>query len=318
MCCAAWWKLSGHDLVSVPGTTVSDPIRLLRPEVLAGLANLELVARAVVEGFLTGLHRSPMFGFSQEFAEYRPYTEGDDLRFIDWNVYARSDKTYIKRFLGETNSHLVVLLDASASMGFGTGPVNKLQYGKYLAASLAYMSSRQHDAVGCIIFDEEVSHYQPPSTRSGRLLGVLHALDRAQPSRGTNIGKPFEHFRQYSSRRGMVVVISDFYCDAEQMMEGVRPLAFNGQDIILFQLLDPGELKLEFSEATLLEDIETGNAVEISKQFIRDHYPERVQAHIRSLSDAATGVGADHVLVNTAQPLDEALRNYLMFRQRRK
>jgi hypothetical protein len=116
----------------------------------------------------------------------------------------------------------------------------------------------------------------------------------------------------------MVVVISDFYCDAEQMMEGVRPLAFNGQDIILFQLLDPGELKLDFSEATLLEDIETGNAVEISKQFIRDHYPERVQAHIRSLRDAAASIGADHVLVNTSEPLDQALRNYLMFRQRRK
>ena len=304
--------------MNTPASTASDPVRLLRPEVLAGLANLDLVARAVVEGFLIGLHRSPMFGFSQEFAEYRQYTEGDDPRFIDWNVYARSDRTYIKRFLGETNSHLVVLLDASASMGFGTGAVNKLQYGKYLAASLAFLASRQHDAVGCIIFDEEVQHYHPPSTRSGRLLGVLHAIDRAVPSRGTNLEKPFEHFRQFSNRRGMVVVISDFYCDAEQMMEGVRPLAFNGQDIILFQLLDPGELKLDFSEATLLEDIETGNAVEISKQFIRDHYPERVQAHIRSLRDAAASIGADHVLVNTSEPLDQALRNYLMFRQRRK
>jgi uncharacterized protein (DUF58 family) len=304
--------------MNTPVQATSDPMRLLRPEVLAGLANLELVARAVVEGFLIGLHRSPQFGFSQEFAEYRPYTEGDDPRFIDWNVYARSDRTYIKRFLGETNSHLVILLDASASMGFGTGTVSKLQYGKYLAASLAYMASRQHDAVGCILFDEEVSHYQPPSTRSGRLLGVLHAIDRAQPSRGTNLEKPFQHFRQFSNRRGMVVVISDFYCDAEQMIEGVRPLAFNGQDIILFQLLDPGELKLGFSEATLLEDIETGNAVEISKQFIKDHYSERVQAHVRSLRDAAASIGADHVLVDTSEPLDQALRNYLMFRQRRK
>ncbi|MEX2353542.1 MAG: DUF58 domain-containing protein, partial [Gammaproteobacteria bacterium] len=207
----------------------SRPTRLLRPEVLAGLSNLELVARAVVEGFLVGLHRSPMFGFSQEFAEYRPYAEGDDPRFIDWNVYARSERTYIKRFLGETNSHLVVLLDASASMGFTTHKVTKFQYAQYLAASLAFLASRQHDAVGCIVFDEEVRDYRPPSTRTGKLMGLLHTIDRASPARGTDLEKPFRHFREYTNRRGMVVVISDFYCDAEEMMEGVRPLAFNGQ-----------------------------------------------------------------------------------------
>ena len=295
-----------------------DPSRLLHPEVLAGLSNLELVAKAVVEGFLIGLHRSPMFGFSQEFAEYRPYAEGDDPRFIDWNVYARSDRTYIKRFLGETNSHMVILLDASASMGYGTGKVSKFRYGQYLAASLAFLAARQHDAVGCIIFDEEVREYRPPSQRSGKLLGVLHTIDRAEPARGTNISKPLVHFNEFTRRRGMVAVISDFYCDAEEMIEEVRPLAFNGQDIILFQLLDPGELKLGYSDAILLEDVETGKAVEISKQFIRERYPERVQEHIRSLRDAAAEIGADHVLVNTGEPLDQALRNYLMFRQRRK
>ncbi len=296
----------------------SQPTRLLKPEVLASLSTLDLVARVVVEGFLTGLHRSPSFGFSQEFAEYREYSEGDDLRFIDWNVYARSDRTYIKRFLGETNSHMVLLLDASASMGYGTGKVTKLQYGQYLAACLAYLASRQHDAIGCIVFDEEVRDYRPPTTRSGNLMAVLHTIDRATAAHGTNLDKPFRQFAGLTSHRGMVAVISDFYCDAEQMIASVRPLAFRGQDIVLFHLLDPGEINLKFDEATLLEDAETGNAVEVSGKFIREAYSARMQQHIDAIRKAAAGVGADHVLVNTDEPLDQALRNYLMFRQRRK
>lgn len=299
-------------------TPESQPTRLLRPEVLSGLSTLDLVARVVVEGFLIGMHRSPSFGFSQEFAEYRQYVEGDDLRYIDWNVYARSERTYIKRFLGETNSHLVLLLDASASMGYGTAAVTKFQYGQYLAACLAYLASRQRDAIGCIIFDEEVRDYRPPTTRSGNLFSVLHTIDNARPAHGTNLEKPFRQFAGMTSHRGMVVVISDFYCDAEQMIENVRPLAFKGQDIILFQLLDPGEMNLPFAEATLLEDAETGNAVEVSGQFIRDGYNDKVQQHIESIRKAAAGIGADHVLVSTDEPLDQALRNYLMFRQRRK
>jgi len=158
---------------------------LLQPAVLASLKNLDLVARSVVEGFLIGLHRSPTFGFSQEFAEYRQYAEGDDPRFIDWNVFARTDKTYIKRFLGDTNSNLMILLDASASMGFGGPPVSKLRYSQFLAASLSFLAARQHDAVGCMIFDEEVRDYRPPSTRAGKLQGVLHCIDAATPAVGT-------------------------------------------------------------------------------------------------------------------------------------
>lgn len=296
----------------------SGPTRLLQPDVLARLSNLELVARAVVEGFLIGLHRSPQFGFSQEFAEYRPYVEGDDLRYVDWNVYARSEKTYIKRYLGETNSHMMLLLDSSASMSYGSTDISKFQYGQYLAASLAFMASQQHDAVGCIIFDDGIVEYRAPSTRSGRLMGVLHAIDRAEASRGTDLGKPFQHFSEFSKRRGMAVVISDFYCNAQEMIESVRPLAFKGQDIILFQLLDPGELNPGFKDAVLIEDLETGETLEVSRKFIRDRYPEKIQKHILSINEAALSVGADHVLVNTSEPLDQALRNYLMFRQRRR
>ncbi len=290
---------------------------LLRPEILAGLKNLDLVARSVVEGVLIGLHRSPTFGFSQEFAEYRAYSEGDDPRFIDWNVYARTDRTYIKRFLGDTNSHLMILLDASASMGLGGPPVSKLRYGQFLGASLAFLAARQHDAVGCMIFDEEVRDFRAPSTRSGKLHGVLHSLDAARAATGTRFDKPFDKFREQLTRRGLVAVISDFYCDIDNLLAGVRPLAWQGQDVILFQVLDRQELEPQFQSNVLLEDVETGEAIEVAPRFMREDYPRRIRQHIDALGRAAAGVGADHVLVDTSESLDHALRNYLLFRQRR-
>ncbi len=290
---------------------------LLHPKVLAGLKNLDLVARSVVEGVMIGLHRSPAFGFSQEFAEYRAYNEGDDPRFIDWNVYARTERMYIKRFLGDTNSHLMILLDTSASMGFGGPPVSKLRYGKFLAASLAFLAARQHDAVGCMIFDEEVRDYRPPSSRAGKLQGVLHCIDAAEATTGTKFDKPFQKFSEQISRRGLVAVISDFYCDTESLLAGVSPLAWQGQDVVLFQVLDQQELDPQFDSNVLLEDLETGEAVEVAPQFMREAYPERIRSHIDSLEKAALSIGADHVLVNTSDTLDKALRNYLLFRQRR-
>src|SRR5687768_15768377 len=253
---------------------------LLDPKVLASLANLELVAKAVVEGFVIGLHRSPKFGFSQEFVEYRAYGEGDDPRYIDWNVFARTDKTYIKRFLGETNSHLMIMLDSSASMGFGSKGTSKLQFGKYLGASLAYMSSRQHDAVGVMVFADEVIEYRPPTSRSGALQGVIHTLDRAQPAKGTQLNHPMTRFQERIKRRGLVAVISDFYCDTQELLDNVRPLAMQGQDVILFHLLDPGELSPNIKESTLYEDMETGHAIEVSPVFMNKEYHERIQAHI--------------------------------------
>lgn len=295
----------------------ASPRHLLEPQVLAGLSNLDLVARTVAEGFLNGLHRSPFFGFSQEFREYKAYAEGDDPRFIDWNVYARTERTYIKRFLGETNTHLVILLDASASMNFGSGAVTKLQYGKYLAATLAYLATRQHDAVGLIVFDEDILDHRPPSSRAGHFQSVLHAIDRTEPGSGTDLARPIDRFREFQKGRGLVAVISDFYCDPEALLHGVRPLAYQGQDVVLFQLLDPQELKPEFRESALLEDMESGDTVEVSPSFMRARYREKIDAHISDLKREAAGAGADHVLVDVTHPLDEALRGYLLFRQRR-
>lgn len=291
--------------------------KLLSPQLLAGLSSLELIARTVVEGALVGLHRSPFFGFSQEFAEYRAYTEGDDTRFIDWNVYARTGRTFIKRFLGETNSHLMILLDASASMGFSSGSMSKFRYAQMLAASLAWLAARQHDAVGLIAFDENVRLMRPPSSRRGQLPALLHAIDALTPASRTQYGPALEGLRALQSRRGMVAVISDFYCDPQQMLEAVRPLAFQGQDLALFQILDPAELRPSVKQATLFEDMESGASIEVTPDFMQDQYPERIQKHIAALAEAARGMGADHVLIDSSEPLDRPLRQYLMFRGHR-
>jgi uncharacterized protein (DUF58 family) len=291
---------------------------LLDPNVLIKLRNIELVARAVVDGFLTGMHRSPFFGFSLEFAEYRPYVPGDDPRFIDWNVFSRSDRTYIKRFLGETNTHLAILLDTSASMGFQSKGISKLQYAKWVAASLAYLSTRQHDAVGLIIFDEKVRDARPPSYRPGHLQTILHMIDSAEASTGTDLALPFDHFQQYVTKRGLVVVISDFYYAPEKVMEAVRPLAYQGQDVAFFHVLDPAEIEPNIGESTVLEDMETGELMEVSSSFARREYPAKIKAHMDKLKSEVQGAGADYVLLNTAEPLDEALREYLTFRQRRR
>jgi len=291
--------------------------RLLNPSVLASLSNLELVAKAVVEGFVIGLHRSPKFGFSQEFVEYRQYVDGDDPRHIDWNVFSRTDRTYIKRFLGETNSHLMLLLDTSASMGFGSDGTTKLQYGKYLGASLAYLASRQHDAVGVMLFDDEIKEYRPPASKMGSLQGVIHTLDAAEASLGTDINKPMQRFREHIKKRGLVAVISDFYCDAEELLENIRPLALHGQDVIMFHLLDDNELNPDIKQSTLYEDMETGEAVEVEPTYMNKAYREKIQKHIKTIEYAANGIRADHILLNTSEPLDRALHNYLTFREKR-
>lgn len=289
--------------------------RLLPPHTLAGLANLELIARTAVDGFLIGLHRSPQYGFSQEFKEYRAYVEGDDPRFVDWNVYARTERTYVRRYEGETNTRLTIVLDASASMGYGSSAIAKLQYAKFLAAAFAYLASRQHDPVGLIVFDEQVRQYRPPTSRTGSLAGLIHAIDAVEPGSGTDLIGCFQRFREHLLRRGLVVVISDLYCDPEAMSKAVQPLAYRGHDIVLFQLLDPQELKPEWREAVVLEDIETRQTMNISPEFLAEEYGTRMQSHLAALRSAAARAHAEQVLISTDEPLDRALRRYLLFRQ---
>jgi uncharacterized protein (DUF58 family) len=292
--------------------------RFLDPSTLASISGLDLVAKTVVDGFVAGLHRSPDFGFSQEFAEYRAYSQGDDLRHVDWNVFARTEKMFLKRYRGETNTQLLLLLDTSASMAYGSGAVTKLDYARFVAASLCYMAHVQRDAAGLIVFDEEVTSYVAPSTRQGQLFRLLHAIEKAEAGTRTDFVKPFAHFQNFLHRRGIVVVLSDFYEQPEVIVKTIEPLRYRGNDVILFQLLDPQEIKPKFREPVVLVDMEnSANALEVSPEYTRDEYPRKIDSHIEALASAARGAGMEYFLMNTARPLDEGLREYLAVRKGR-
>ncbi|MFT5894033.1 MAG: hypothetical protein ACI8VW_000900 [bacterium] len=290
--------------------------RLLKPEVLARLGSLELIARTVVDGVSTGLHRSPHFGFSQEFEEYRAYNEGDDLRYVDWNVYARTDRTYIKRFQGETNMSVTLLLDTSKSMAFGT-PVQKLDQALFLVASLAYMARKQHDALGLVIFDEKVQHYLAPSARPDALVRLLGLLETTEAGSGTDILEALTTLRASMTRRGLVVVVSDFYANADDLLEALQPLSHAGQDLALFHLVSPEEIQPSLKRTSALRDLETDKSVVVAPEYLADSYPAKFKAHCESIESTCRRVGADYTQVSTAEPLDAALQGYLRFRARR-
>ena len=310
-------ETSGNPAGAPSGGTGRTPLRLIPPEVLARLANLELVARSAVEGWLNGLHRTKAHGFSQEFAEYRDYVPGDDLRFIDWNAYARSDRPFIKRFEGDTNTPVVVMLDTSASMGAGDAEVTKLDYGRFLAASLVYLGTRQHDAVGLLTFHEAVADYHPPTTSRVRLAALYHLLDALQADAGTDWNAAFEHVASRVRKRGVVVVISDFYCDPEELGAALRKFGAIGHDLVLMHLLDPSERNPSFGSNVTLRDSETGHVMEIDPNDLASSYPDRLAAHERALRHESGTVGAHYVRMNTDEPLDRALLDYLRFRARR-
>jgi uncharacterized protein (DUF58 family) len=292
--------------------------QFLDPVVLASISSLDLVAKTVVDGFVAGLHRSPTFGFSQEFAEYQQYNEGDDLRHVDWNVFARTEKIYLKRFRGETNMQLLILLDASASMSYGSGKVRKIDYARYIAASLAYLSSQQRDAAGLIVFDQDVTTYIQPSTRQSQLMRLLHAIELAHGGTRTDFAKPFAHFLQFLKRRGIVVVLSDFYDDPEKIVKSIEPLRYRGNEVVLFHILDPNEIEPKFRDPVLLEDVEDATAMEVSPEYARGEYRAKIDQHIHALQEKAQRAGLEYVFMNTAKPLDKGLRDYLAVRQRRR
>jgi uncharacterized protein (DUF58 family) len=292
--------------------------RFLDPAVLAGISGLDLVAKTVVDGFVNGLHRSPDFGFSQEFAEYRAYSPGDDLRHVDWNVFARTERAYLKRYRGETNSILTVLLDASNSMKFSSHSVSKMDYARFTAASLFYLAiQNQRDAAGLIVFDDEIRTYIRPSTRQGQLHRLLSGLEQAEPHARTDFAKPLNHFQQFLRRRGIVVFISDFYDSPEHIVRTVEPLRFHGNEVVLFHILDPKEIRPNIGEPSTLIDLETQDRIEITPEYVRDEYRQKFDAHVEALRDKTRGAGMDYHLLVTDRPLDDALREYLSIRQGR-
>ncbi len=291
--------------------------RYLDPAILAGIAGLDLVAKTVVDGFIAGLHRSPDFGFSQEFAEYRAYNEGDDLRHVDWNVFARTERCYLKRYKGETNTRVTLLIDASASMGYGSGRVNKLEYARFLAASLFYMSHQQRDAAGLIVFDDEVRNHMAPTSRHGQLMRLLHALERIELGVRTDFEKPFLHFQEFLSRPGIVVVISDFYQDPALVVKTIEPLRYRGNELILFHVLDPAEIAPNFRRPMLLVDMESEDSMDVTPEYSQTEYRVKIDSHVQDLKSRAVRAGMEYFLLDTSRPLDQALREFLVVREGR-
>jgi uncharacterized protein (DUF58 family) len=289
----------------------------LDPAVVARLGTLELKARTIVEGFLSGLHRSPFKGFSVEFAEYRQYIPGDDLSTIDWKVYARSDRYYVKKFEEETNLDCHLMLDVSGSMGYGSHhAMTKFEYGACLAASLAYLMNRQRDAVGLTAFDERIVSMLPASSRAGHLRAVLLTLDRLTPGRETNLSKPLHQLADSLSKRGMVVLVSDLFDDPDAVIRGLKHFHFRGTDVIVFHVLDPDEVKFPFDRATRFEDLETREEVMAVPGAVRAHYLHEMEALIDRYRRELGAAGIDYQLLTTDHPLELALMSYLSARSR--
>src|SRR3984957_14618966 len=293
--------------------------RFLDPSILAGISGLDLVAKTVVDGFVAGLHRSPDFGFSQEFAEYRAYNPGDDLRHVDWNVYARTERLYLKRFRGETNSVLTILLDASNSMQFGSHGVNKMDYARFLSASLFYLAVHgQRDAAGLITFDDEIRNYIRPSTRQGQLHRLMAALEQAEPRARTDFAKPMRYFHEFLNRRGIGLIVSDFWESPESIIRNIEPLRYHGNEVVLFHVLDPEDVRPKMSGPSILVDLETDTQLEVTPDYSKKEYREKIDAHLTDLRDRTQAAGMGYHRMMTNRPLDAALREYLTLREGRK
>jgi uncharacterized protein (DUF58 family) len=290
--------------------------RYLDPAIVARLGTIDLKARTVVEGFLTGLHRSPYKGFSVEFAEYRQYLPGDDLATLDWKVYARSDRHFVKKYEEETNLTCHLLLDISGSMGYGSGPVTKLQYGSYLAGALAYLMNRQRDAFGLIAFDDRIVTLLPASARGGHLRAVLLALERLQVGARTNVAKPLRDLAAAVRKRGLVVLVSDLLDDPQEVLDGLKHFRSRGTDVVVFHVIDPFELKFPFEQSARFRDIETAHEVAAVPNVVRQDYVARMAERIAHYKRELGLAGIDYCLLDTSRPLEFGLMAYLMTRRR--
>ncbi len=289
--------------------------RFIDPQVLSAIRSLSLVAKTVVQGFISGLHRSPYHGFSMEFAEYRAYTPGDDIRGIDWKVYARSDRFFVKKYEGDTNTQLYLLVDCSRSMSFASHGISKLDYARFLAASLAYLARRQKDAVGLLTFDSAVRGYTPARTRRGQYQTLLHQLDEAEAGEKTAIASAVQELANFTRKRSLLVLISDFYEDPDEICRALRFFHLRGNDMLLFHLLDPAELEPPFSNVSTLEDMESAEHLVYVPEGL-EQYRENLDKHVQRLRKTASEMAVDYQLLNTEKPLDLALYRYLTARAR--
>lgn len=295
---------------------ITSPIpgaRFVDPHVLSRIGNLEFVAKSVVDGLINGMHRTTFFGSSTDFAEHRGYVAGDDIRRVDWRVFARTDKYYIKEFEADSNANFSVLLDVSKSMAFGE-KISKLDYARTLAGCLTYLVHKQRDRVGLVTFDEGIVDHVPPSAK--HLDVVLHTLDRATATRPGRLGPPLRKLAEHFSRRGIIVIISDFYDEPDAIFEAVAPLRFRGHDVVLFHVLDPAEVDFSFAEPASFEDLESGDQIPVVPDALAAQYRALVGAHIEALATRASAQQLDYMLLNTSMPLDFALFRFLSVRER--
>jgi uncharacterized protein (DUF58 family) len=303
----------------MPAPTAARDLRFLDPAILARLGSMELKARTVVEGFISGLHRSPYKGFSVEFAEYRQYLPGDDLSTLDWKVYARTDRHYVKKFEEETNLECHLLLDVSGSMAYrGSAAMSKLEYGSVLAGSLAFLMNRQRDASGLIAFDDKIAFRLPASARRGHLHSLLAGLERLTPGRRSDVGRPLHQLAEALVRRSLVVLISDLLDDPEPIVKGLRHLRFRGNDVVVFQVLDPHELTFPFQASARFTDLESAETVTANPARVREAYLRELERLTQYYDRELRGAGIDYVQLDSSKPLDFALLAYLGARARRK
>ena len=293
---------------------VAPGARFLDPVVLARIGNLELIARSVVEGFISGLHHSPAYGLSADFAEHRAYMPGDDIRHIDWRVYARTDRHYIRQFEADTNTDFTVVLDASASMSYGSRGITKFDYGRMLAACLAYFANRQRDRVGLALFSDDDVSRVPPGAR--RLDLTLHALDRARPIGKAALLPTLRKLSQHLRRRSIVALISDLYEPPEEAAKAIGQLRQRGNDVVIFHVLDPGEIDFAYDGAMTIQDLETGETLPVVGDTLKAEYRGLMAEHADQMRRRALAQGFDYVRLDTSQPLDHALFTYLAARQR--
>ncbi len=286
------------------------------PQKLARIKNLQLVARTVVEGYISGLHRSPFKGFSAEFAEYREYLPGDDLKHFDWKVFARSDKRYVKQYEEETNLTCTVLLDASGSMGFSSNGVSKFAYGASLVAALTYLMILQRDQVGLGVFSDQVRVRIPPSNSPGHLKNVLEQLERIEPSGETGIARALHAVADSARRRGLVIVVSDLIDDQAQVMNALNHFRHDRSEVVVFNVFDTAERNLPFDGLVDFVDLETGQKMQVRADVVRDDYRSKFEAFVHRYRQDCAASRVDYQLVTTDTPFERMLAAYLDRRER--
>jgi uncharacterized protein (DUF58 family) len=296
--------------------TATDYRKYLEPRTLARIASLDLRARLIVEGLMTGMHRSPYQGISVEFAQHRPYVAGDDIRHVDWKVFGRNDKIYLKQYQEETNLQLVLVVDASESMGFGSVGSGKEAWTKYdhataIAGSLAYMAIQQQDSVGLAIFDQTLSRYFKPSNAPAQWKIVVQELQQVPRWHKTNTGKILDQIAERLTHRSLIVILSDFFDDIESIKKGLRHMRYKKHELMLFQILDPQEIEFPFEDVTLFKGLEELGELLTEPRALREGYLEQLRGFTEQLKKICRGMQIDFTRMNSGEPLDVALSGFL-------